>query len=470
MFVLSLIGFALALSASWAFNYFGLSCFEQIIFHLKVPIEGTNTQFVGDWIKKCFLKALILSLALWLPNAWEPYARLYGTVCLCCFVSCIIYGLFKIGIVEYIMNQFRTTDLYEKYYVDGKNVQITFPEKKRNLIMIYVESLETTYTSKKNGGGYDDDLIKELTDLAKDNLNFSHQESLGGAHVVAGTGWTTGGMVAQSSGVPLCIPADFDSFTEDTPFLPGAYTLGDILQREGYEQELLIGSEAVFGGRKFYYDKHGAYQIFDLNEARRQGKIPENYREFWGYEDEKLFEYAKDEITRLSKTGKPFNFTMLTVDTHHPYGYVDRNYREEYPERLSNIIRGNSRKVGEFVEWLKGQPFYEDTTIVISGDHLSMAAEYIGGTYDKAYTRTIFNAFINSAEEAPHNKNRVFTSFDMYPTILNAMGAQVQGDRLGLGVSLFSGKKTVAEEIGLRQLDWELRKQSKYYREHILCK
>lgn len=468
MFLLSLTGFALALSASWAYNYFGLSCFEQIIFHLKVPLEGTNTQFLKDWLRICLLKAVIFATALYLPCYIPAYGQYYEEICVGSFVFSILFALYKIKLVEYIVNQFRSTDLYEKYYVDGKKVNITFPEKKRNLILLYVESLETTYTSKENGGNYASDLIREITELAKEHLNFSHQEKLGGAHVVAGTGWTTGGLVAQSSGVPLCIPLNSHSYSDATDFLPGAYTLGDILQKEGYEQEFLIGSEAAFGGRKFYYDKHGNYQIFDLKEARRQGKIPEDYREFWGYEDEKLFAFAKEEITRLAQGEKPFNFTMLTVDTHHPYGYVDRNYEEEYPERLSNIIRGNAKKIGAFVEWLKEQPFYEDTTIMISGDHLSMAAEYIGDTYDKNYDRTTMNVFVNSMAETAYNKNRIFTSFDMYPTILRAMGAEIEGGRLGLGVDLFSGQKTVAEEIGLEKLDKELRKQSQYFRNEIV--
>lgn len=469
MFILALIGFALALSSAWAYNYFGLSCFEQIIFHLKVPLEGTNTQFIKDWFRICFLKACIYAIALYIPCRIPAYGTYYSQICVGSFICCILYALYKIKLVEYIINQFRTTDLYEKYYVDGKNVNITFPEKKRNLILLYVESLETTYTSKENGGNYISDLMPEITDLAKEHLNFSHQDKLGGAHVVAGTGWTTGGLVAQSSGVPLCIPLNSHSYSDATDFLPGAYTLGDILEREGYEQEFLIGSEAAFGGRKFYYDKHGNYKIFDLKEVRKQGKIPEDYREFWGYEDEKLFEFAKEEVIRLAQTGKPFNLTMLTVDTHHPYGYVDLNYQEEYPERLSNIIRGSAKKIGAFMDWLKEQPFYEDTTILISGDHLSMAAEYIDGTYDKNYDRTAMNAFVNSVAQTANNKNRSFTSFDMYPTILTALGAKIEGDRLGLGVNLFSGHKTVAEEIGLERLDKELRKQSKYFKEKI-CK
>ena len=47
-FLLLTVGFVLSNSATWAFAYFGLSCFEQIIFHLKVPVEGTNTQFIRD--------------------------------------------------------------------------------------------------------------------------------------------------------------------------------------------------------------------------------------------------------------------------------------------------------------------------------------------------------------------------------------------------------------------------------------
>lgn len=472
MFVLSILGFVLAISARWAYDYFGLSCFEQIVFHLKVPLEGTNPQVLRDWLRQCLLKGAVCGLLLWLPcivpGIGTHYGAAYAVVCVSAFAASLLYALYRIQIVEYIINQFRTTDLYEKYYVDGKTLNIAFPEKKRNLILLYLESMETTYTSRENGGAYKEDLIPEISALAGEYLNFSHQEKLGGAHVVAGTGWTTGGLVAQSAGVPLCVPPDSPSYREGVKFLPGACCLGDILEKEGYEQEFLIGSDAPFGGRKFYYDTHGGYKIFDIKEAKRQGRLSEDYRVFWGYEDEKLFAFAREEVTRLSQCGKPFNLTMLTVDTHHPQGYADKNYREEYPERLSNIIRGSSRQVGAFVQWLKEQPFYEDTTIIISGDHTSMAAEYINSTYDKNYDRTIMNAFINAATRTEKNKNRTFTSFDMYPTILTAMGVEIEGDRLGLGVNLFSGRKTIAEEIGLDSLNKELRRRSQYFRERIV--
>ena len=39
-------------------------------------------------------------------------------------------------------------------------------------------------------------------------------------------------------------------------------------------------------------------------------------------EDKKLFEFAKADITKLAKSGKPFNMELVTIDTHTPDGYV----------------------------------------------------------------------------------------------------------------------------------------------------
>lgn len=118
------------------------------------------------------------------------------------------------------------------------------------------------------------------------------------------------------------------------------------------------------------------------------------------------------------------------------------------------------------------QPFYENTTIVISGDHLGMQTSYydekIGGTN---YQRTIYNTFINPAISTSHSKNRQFTTFDMYPSTLAALGVKIDGDRLGLGTNLFSGKKTLVEQYGgIENLNSELSKRSAYYENKIFTK
>ena len=97
-----------------------------------------------------------------------------------------------------------------------------------------------------------------------------------------------------------------------------------------------------------------------------------------------------------------------------------------------------------------------------------MATEYIHKTYDSDYERTVMNVIINSQEKTAFNHQRLFTAFDLYPTILNAMGVEIENDQLGLGVSLFSEKKTLAEEMGLPKLDQQLRQQSVFYKNKIL--
>ena len=58
------------------------------------------------------------------------------------------------------------------------------------------------------------------------------------------SGWTAAALVGQTSGLPLNTPAGANSYLSDKSFLPGAYTLGDLLEDNGYQNEILLGSDA----------------------------------------------------------------------------------------------------------------------------------------------------------------------------------------------------------------------------------
>ena len=64
-------------------------------------------------------------------------------------------------------------DFIESYYVDPATVDLVFPEKKRNLIFIYLESMEMTFANREVGGAFDENVIKNLTLLSQENENFS---------------------------------------------------------------------------------------------------------------------------------------------------------------------------------------------------------------------------------------------------------------------------------------------------------
>ena len=160
-------------------------------------------------------------------------------------------------------------------------------------------------------------MIPELTEIAQTNEDFSGADpKLNGGYSLAGTTWTMGAMFAQTSGLPLNISISANDMDTQDSFFPGVTTLGDILSDAGYTQTLLIGSEAQFGGRKLYFQEHGNYEMEDYSYAIENGLIPSDYKVWWGYEDQKLFEFAKEKLLQLSQGDEPFNLTMLTVDTH----------------------------------------------------------------------------------------------------------------------------------------------------------
>ena len=247
-------------------------------------------------------------------------------------------------------------------------------------------------------------------------------------------------------------------------FFPEINTLGDVLADEGYKQYFFIGSIGQFGGREEYFKEHGDYEVDDYNWAMEKGLIPEGYYEWWGYEDEKLFSFAKDRLTEIAAEGEPFNFTMLTADTHFEDGYPCELCDEENDgdNQYGMVLHCSSKQVTEFVSWIQQQDFYENTTIVISGDHLTMDSDFCENI-DPDYTRTVYNVIINSPIQPQQEKNRSFTTMDMFPTTIASLGATIEGDRLGLGTNLFSGEQTLAEKLTFDQLNDDLSQKSKFF-------
>ena len=208
----------------------------------------------------------------------------------------ILFFSISLDIPEYVYFQNTDSVLIENEYVDPFEVDLEFPETKRNLIYIFLESMEVTYAEPEAGGPIAENVIVELADLANENINFSNDDNLGGALTFTGTTWTAAAMVSQTSGLVVKVPLSAGSYGGDSPYMPGAQTIGEILEQQGYNQLLLVGSDARFAGRDTYFSEHGNYTIVDTESLKAQGRLPEDYREFWGFEDEKLFAFAKEEI------------------------------------------------------------------------------------------------------------------------------------------------------------------------------
>lgn len=483
-------------SCKWVMARFGNIKIDQIIYTITQPLEGTDeSQIVsyvfGPLVSALFFGLLTIMTYLLALNLlakitknvnFQVHPAIRGIAVIAAalgiFAAGVFGGVSKIGYADVKAYFIDKSTIYEDDYVDPKSVDLTFPEKKRNLIYIFAESLETSYMSKDKGGSQNENLLPKLTEMLDQGaINFSNTEQYGGALATPATGFTVGGLVAQTAGVPVKVSfeakaankegneaEDFGDNVEN--FLPGAYSLGEVLKDEGYNQVFMLGSDIAFAGRDKYFSQHGDYRIVDYNTAKAKKWIPDDYKVWWGYEDEKVFEHAKTVLTDLSEEKEPFNFTLLTADTHFEDGLMTDNTPKLFDDKYSNVIHYSDEQIANFINWVKTQDFYENTTIIVVGDHLTMDRDFFKSTPDM-YQRSVFNLIDNSSITTDNTKNRLFNTMDLYPTTLASLGVTIPGDRLGLGTNLFSAKETLMEEIGVDGFNLEVSKRSSYYDERI---
>lgn len=444
------------LTYKWSQETWSDLTINEIVYHLMMPMEGTGSSMLMGHIVKCLIPSIIIAAAVAVVIVllrkriiYTAYIKGIAAALSVLIIANTVASFWKnMDVSGYMSNQSTYSSFIDENYVDPSQVFLTFPEQKRNLIYIFLESMENTFADQSVGGGFETNVIPELTQLSLDNENFSGGNTeLDGGVPMTGATWTMGAMFAQTSGLPLNISIDQNAMSSQSEFFPGATTLGDILSNEGYNQTLLLGSDASFGGRRLYFTTHGNYNIRDYNYYTSNGTLPSDYYVWWGYEDKYLFENAKTELADLYSQGQPFNLTMLTVDTHFEDGYVCSECKDDYDEQYSNVYACSSRQVSEFVEWIKQQPFYENTTIVISGDHLTMDSDYCNNV-SSDYERKVYTTIINGATQRADETYRQYTTFDNFPTTLAALGVSIPGNRLALGTNLYSSEATLLESYG----------------------
>ena len=482
--VVLFVGYLCFFSGRWYVSSFGRLGFDSVLFTLTSGVSGVQSGQITGFLTQGFLPAVLFTaLTVWLlvkqprlakRGKYESGQPSRKCACWCAAVltmGLLLFAAFDVELVQYLLHQNTTGHLYETEYKDPATVKITAPEQKRNLIYIMLESMETSYLSKELGGAMEENLIPELYDLAKNNLCFSNSDAkVGGYYTTKGATWTIGSMVAQTAGIPLKTPTeDVNQYgAEGEAFLPGVTTLNNILADASYTQVVMVGSDANFGGRKPYFEQHGVTEVLDLYSARANGIVPKDYFVWWGMEDLHLFRYAQQTIESLAQNAEPFAFTMLTVDTHHVGGYqCELCQPSASGETYDQSISCSSRQVADFVDWIQHQDFYENTTIIIVGDHESMDNGYFERMVEEDYQRLLYNCFINTAVDSAHTTNRQWAAVDLFPTTLAALGFTIEGDRLGLGTNLFSGRKTLTERWGIDYFNNELANASDYYEENF---
>lgn len=461
----------------WALNTFPLRDANVVLLTLQEPFDDFAYSMIKQYLATTIPQALIITAVLTiflyaLLNNTKKRLLFIGIY----FIATIALLISDIPILNYIHALNKEPEknaTYSKFFVENytnpDSVKITPPEQKRNLILIYLESLETTFLDKEHGGNQDTNLVPEITELAQQNLNFGRSNKfIGGGVDSYGSGATFAAMLSRSLGIPFVVNY------QKTPILHHYKSIYKILNENGYKQIFFQGNPGCYKEFHNFVTDHKMDEIYgpddlierlNLNVAdliKKQG--------FKNVQDKDAFKFANQILDTISE---PFSLTFFTIDTHAPSGLYDPNCiksknENNEEERLKAAVRCVSRELNNFIDSLKAKPFYNNTSIVFFGDHLFMGTRLVKGAPDRKWV----DVFINSAKVPISEEGRHFTDIDMFPTILSSINFDIEGGRLGFGTDLFCNKQTLVESIGLDSLDKGLSKMSSHlvYESYLLQK
>lgn len=480
----SMIATSASIYFIWLLSTSGRMKFTTFMYNLTTPVNTNISGFYDQLyniIFFCFLMLVCLIYIFTKGNLFErikhsqrrsvPMINRIGVGCipvfLLIFVGYLPYYSFHLENAYDVLFATSTEDFPREHYVDPNDVTLTWPDEKRNLVYIFMESLESSYFSKELGGLSNNNLLPNLSNLMNEGVFFSnHPNSFGGYESLAYTNWTIGGMVTATSGMLHKLAGEY----RDDPaycLVPGVTTIMDLLTEQGYNTKFFTGTSSTEYNIGPYYSAHQV-PVEDYNTLKEKGKIPNDYKEWFGIEDSKLYEFAKEDITDLSKKEEPFLYILNTNDTHAPEGYIDKSCKNEFALEAENSIACADQMVSEFVGWLKTQPYYDNTTVVILGDHISHENLLTKSfSVNEKENRRVFNLILNanSPETGGSQYNRAIWSADLFPTVLSAMNVKIDGNKLGLGSNLFSDVPSLLEIYGGEAVESSLSKNSDFYYE-----
>ena len=467
----------------------------EVITQLKM-LDGTAARSVFWFCMSAVVAPLLLLsvpvmlYALWWRRPTQKKFPFYSAGALA-LIGIVVIGTITWNFLDvsgYIALSSQKTLLLDENYVDPydeeDNPRVFFPTMKRNLVFIYLESTEVTFTDPAHGGIFEKNIIPELTALNESmGEDFGGTDpKLNGALSLPLTNWTTAGIFSTSTGLPCKIGLFETAIGNKVDFFGGVTSLGDLLETEGYDQTFYCGSAATFGGRALFLSGHGEFEFKDYEYYH---SLPEedpnhvDYDGWWGFNDQDLLRFMKEDLIEKSQTyvdeGRPFNMTAITVDSHFGDifsgdGHLCDLCRDdpEYDRQYEKALHCDSKQVSEFVEWFYDPTNTEidplvkaNTAFVLMGDHPSMAKNFADGA-PKGYQRRTYASYINAAPVSAYDTNarREYSSFDAFPTTLAALGCTIDGNRLGLGANLFSNEETLVEKYGFARLSADVQKET----------
>jgi phosphoglycerol transferase len=415
-------------------NNFGETSFDQLLFFISIDeaTTGTDEAVITSAINYFLIYPALATIgtgvAIYILLKIHPVTpKILIILTLSAAAISITYTLKNIGAIEYFFES-NDSDKFAQHFHNPNPATIK-PNAKYNLILLYVESLESDFKFNQMHGV---DVNKPLTRIFKGQPFKIIQ--------TPGANWTTAGMISSQCGVPLAgfIQNKGDKIISNA-MLKNQLCISDYLDKFDYHQIFMVGPDLKFSGMDKFYNHHHFDETIGLEEFKQIG-IPNEFFTGWGkgIHDDTLLDFAFKKIDGVRKLNKPFNMVIITTDNHTPHGYPSPKCKVPLVKGAKFIksFECTNLWVEKFYNQLKDSNYLDDTIFAVMGDHLFMDFDvHHKGYFNKKSDRRVFFNFVMPGNQVCANTNIDITHFDIAPTLLSAtLGTNI--DRVGIGENI----------------------------------
>jgi len=351
-------------------------------------------------------------------------------------------------LMEYVFSErasaetayYLATDTYEKQ-LDG---DLFGAAKGKNLILVQMESMQNMVIDKEYNG---QEITPNLNKLIEDESSIYFDNF----YSQIGAGNTSDAEFAANNSLFGSIESYTYQLFQDNYF----YGLPKVLASEGYETAAFHGYKKDFWNRAGIYPSLGFNQFFGGDDYISDHIKGIGGGNIVGISDSAFF---KQTIDFMQDMKEPFYGFVVTLSSHNPFGLPDQLKELKIkPEDTGNVFGSYLNSVhyadkclGEFFDELKESGLYDDSIIILYGDHFAMSksddrvSESVSNWLGHEYSYDEMNNVPLIVHIPGENVNETISisggELDLLPTISYLMGVP-QLDTIYLGQNLFTAEK-----------------------------
>ncbi len=303
---------------------------------------------------------------------------------------------------------FQSSDQYQKNKFFGL-------EKGKNIIIIQVESLENAVINQKIGGR---EITPNLNQLAKDGMYFNNFYAQVGPGNTADTEFST-----MNSLYPLPDDVVFIDYAKNQ-----YNALPQLLKSNDYETYSLHGDVPTFWNRSNIYPGLGYQKAFGLKDYKITSPVGKGPSDLG---DEDLFSQS---LTKLHGFKQPFLATLITMSSHTPFILPDNlqtlpisenTTLDKTQQNYLESVHYTDKAIGEFIDSLKQNGLYDNSLILIWGDHGSftnIAQAFGKDNILPELNNSMVPLIVLGSKDLKGTIDIPASQLDIYPTIANLLG------------------------------------------------